>query len=319
MGFYASVAPGGLASVLERLDVAHRAFFEQHFLTASWYDALPMLPLSAAAAAALGKPHYEAMRDRASVQVESDASGVYRVILGMASVEMLVPRLPRAMMQYFDFGEASATLTSKTTCEVTHAGVPMPIVPLGVPLADGFLSTALRLAGATEISFDADPPERDGVAFGTPTYKLRFQVGWKLGVGRVVDARLPELDHHPIGAPHVGEAPVGLGVEHLQDLDVLRAQRREHRVEIVHAQIDHEVFRARAEVGRVVIEQPEHGVSLLRRVFPLAPREHAPPRLGLEPQAIGEPRSRLGRVRLEEHSADARHLCHDASVVVTGS
>jgi hypothetical protein len=180
MGLYALSVPGGLAAVLERLDPAHRSFFDQHFLTASWYDALPMLPLSGAAAAALGKPHYEAMRDRASVQVESDAVGVYRVILAMASPEMLVPRLPRAMMQYFDFGEATSAITSPTSCQVTHAGVPMPIVPLGVPLADGFLTTALRLAGANAITFDADPPERDGVAFGTPTYTLRFNVGWQL-------------------------------------------------------------------------------------------------------------------------------------------
>lgn len=177
-GYYNQVVPGGVAAVLERVDPLVRPFFEQHFLTASWYDALPLFPLSVAAAQVRGVPYHAAMVERARIQAEADIHGIYRVILDIASPETLAPRIGRAVMKYFNYGEAVSRMSGDRLCELTHAGVPMPLVPLCAPLAEGYLLEAFTQAGAKGMTFKADAPERDGEFDGTPTYLLRFWLGW---------------------------------------------------------------------------------------------------------------------------------------------
>lgn len=178
VGYYTAAVPGGMPEIERHLDAPFARFFRQHFLTASWYDALPLLPFSIAAAKARGLSHHEALVERAAAQAEADIHGLYKVILNITSPETIAARVGRAAMQYFDFGEATSRVIDERTHEVTHAGVPMPLVPLGAPLAEGFLMTALRISGAREPTFHAAPPLRAGETDGMPTYDLRFTIGW---------------------------------------------------------------------------------------------------------------------------------------------
>lgn len=178
IGFYASAVPEGIAALETHLDAAHATFFRQHFLTASWYDALPLLQLSTAVAHARGLSHHDAVVERAAAQAEADIHGLYKVILNITSPETVASRVSRAAMQYFDFGESTSRAIDAHTHEISHSGVPMPLVPLSAPLAEGFLLTALRISGAADPSFSAEPPVRTGDVDGTPTYTLRFRISW---------------------------------------------------------------------------------------------------------------------------------------------
>ncbi len=178
VGYYTSQLPGGLRDLDPHLEPALSRFVHQHFLTASWYDALPLLPLAIAAAKASGLSLYDAMLARAAAQAEADIHGLYKVILNFTSPETIASRVGRAAMQYFDFGEAVSTALDDHLHEITHSSVPMPLVPLSTPLAEGFLMTALRISGARDATFRAAPPLRAGEIDGTPTYDLRFIIGW---------------------------------------------------------------------------------------------------------------------------------------------
>ncbi len=178
IGYYNATVPGGIDALAQLLEPRCARFLQQHFLTASWYDALPMLPFSLAAAKARGISHHAAMLERAATQAEADIHGLYKVILNFTSPETIAARVGRAVMQYFDFGEATSRAVDERTHEIIHTGVPMPLVPLSAPLAEGFLMTALRIAGAPEPTFHAAAPVRDSEVDGTPTYELRFVIGW---------------------------------------------------------------------------------------------------------------------------------------------
>lgn len=178
VGFYTSLVPGGMPEIEKHLDPSYCPFFRQHFLTASWYDALPLLPFSSAAAKARGLSHHEAMLERATAQAEADIHGLYRVILNITSPDTIASRVGRAAMQYFDFGEATSHAIDDHTHEIVYVGLPMPLVPLAAPVAEGFLMTALRISGATDPRFHAEPPVRVGEVDGTTVYALRFQISW---------------------------------------------------------------------------------------------------------------------------------------------
>jgi hypothetical protein len=176
--YYSRVVSGGAALVFGHLDDAHRAFFDQPFLAGSWYDALPLLPLSHVGAGARGMRHYDAMRERATAQAKQDVEGIYRAILRITSPELVALRVGRVLLQYFDFGHAYAQIVRPGTCEIVQSGVPVSLVELGTPLADGFIVTLVTMAGGRDVHFSAASPMPDGRVEGMATMRVRYDVAW---------------------------------------------------------------------------------------------------------------------------------------------
>src|SRR5689334_3890299 len=152
--------------MLSGLDDEHQAFFRQQFLGASWYDALPLLPLSHAGARARSLPHYEATRDRARLQARDDAEGVYRALLKRPSPELAALRIGRVLPYYFDFGRGYSQITHPGTCEVVQSGMPSPLVEWAKPAAEGFLVTVIAMAGGKNVRFTPQPPTQEGQVAG---------------------------------------------------------------------------------------------------------------------------------------------------------
>lgn len=176
--YYSHTLPGGVAQVFEQLDDAHRAFFDQPFLAGSWYDALPLLPLSHAGANARGMRHYDALLERATAQAKQDVEGIYKGILRITSPELVALRVGRVLLQYFDFGRAYAQIVRPGTCEIVQSGVPASLVELGAPVAKGFVVTLVTMAGGQDVQFSAGSATPDGRVEGTPTMRVRYDVSW---------------------------------------------------------------------------------------------------------------------------------------------
>jgi hypothetical protein len=172
--------PGGRAAVVEALEApALAAFFTQRFLTGSWYDAFPGVPMGVAAAKVAGVPVAEFVAKRARWQAERDTQGVYRAQLKLASATMIVDRVPQLAARYFDFVKIEQEKVNPREYLAVITGVPASLASLYVSLAESFLAVAMETAGARNIRFVWGEPEPDGTRSGVRIVLLRRHLQWE--------------------------------------------------------------------------------------------------------------------------------------------
>jgi hypothetical protein len=172
--------PGGLAAVLAQIDdPALRAFYDQTFLAASTYDIFPLIPFGQAGAKLAGVPYPEFVRRGAELTATRDMNGIYRVILKLASPEMVVARLPRILAQYFDFGDIDGKFNGSRRYEATARGLPRTIALWLTNIAQGFIPVVLEQAGARNVSLAIRAPLDSGVEHGVTVVTVSFEVRWE--------------------------------------------------------------------------------------------------------------------------------------------
>lgn len=176
--YYAAHVDGGADAVLALMDAPHAEFFRQPFVVGGWYDALPLVALGLAASRARGLTLSDSLRQRASAQATQDVHGIYRMLLRLTSPETVVTRIGRVMLQYFDFGTSESRMIGVRTAEIVQSGVPVHVVPLSGPIAEGFVTRVLELARADNVRFRTIRPTSEGSARGVECFRLRFEVSW---------------------------------------------------------------------------------------------------------------------------------------------
>jgi hypothetical protein len=171
--------PGGTAAMIAGLhDPRLRAFFEQPFLAASWYDMLPLLPAGRVCAALIGKDYEAYLRARTTAQVTADLGGVYRILLRVVSTETVALRLPKLLGQYLEFGSTSAKAVRPELVEVESLGMPRVLVPWFQPVSETYAVAALRAAGAESPRVIRHPLEPAGVRSGVRIVRYRWDIAW---------------------------------------------------------------------------------------------------------------------------------------------
>ena len=169
--------PGGTAAVNETFRDRRLAdFFEQPFLAASWYDALPILPLWYACAQVTNEPAIDFLKTRTRHQAKQDIHGVYRLILKLASAETVALRIPRAVGKYFDFGATEASVVRPGIVRMRQTGIPLIMAPWFAIVGETFVNVALEIAGATGVKVRRKPVEPSGEAHGTPVVIMEADV-----------------------------------------------------------------------------------------------------------------------------------------------
>ena len=180
--YYERVVPGGMAAVRRSIaasgDAALLRFVDTPFVAGGWYDALPAMSVSRAAARLADMPHAQLLRENAAWMADRDLRGVYRVLLGLASVEMVALRLPRLSMQYLDFGHAEAKVAGPRFVEACRFGVPAPLVSWFTFGSQGFIPVALKLAGARSVRVRHGKTRPDGFDHGTLLVQVPFEIEW---------------------------------------------------------------------------------------------------------------------------------------------
>ncbi len=177
--YYDRHLPGGSSAVAERLPPALARFFgEERFLAGSWYDVLPIAPISAAAAVVGGISHGELVRRNAAWLAHRDVNGVYRALLRVARPDAVAMRLPRASMQYFNFGSADGEQVAPGHFESTRRGIPSLLGAWMSWAVEGFTPVALGYAGAKNITVESSPPVPDGDLLGHRTSRMSFTIRW---------------------------------------------------------------------------------------------------------------------------------------------
>ncbi len=171
--------PGGVAAVLPRLaDAELRAFFGQKFLAASFYDLLPLLEFGREAAHLAGIPYTAYVRGGARLQAEKDVNGLYRALLRLASPNLVVLRMPRVLMQYMSFGQATGRMTGEKTYEIVVRGVPEAVQVWLTAAAEGFIPFVLETAGAKNVVTRQMRATADETKSGVPLVTGGVVVKW---------------------------------------------------------------------------------------------------------------------------------------------
>ena len=179
LDFYEHFLPGGLDALRGELDAELREFFlDESFLASSWYDILPIIPISQAAARVKGIAHRELVRANAAWIADRDMRGVHRFILRVASAKLVVGRLPRLSMQYFDFGDTDGRMVDERRFETTRVGIPVVLADWMVWVIEGFTPVVLQAAGARVVLVEQLGREPDGRMAGMDTVRIELAIRW---------------------------------------------------------------------------------------------------------------------------------------------
>jgi hypothetical protein len=172
--------PGGREAVLALIEEPDlRAFYLQNFLAASSYDIFPLLPFGMAGAKIVGIPYGEFVRRGAEFTALRDMNGIYRVLLKLASPEMVIARIPRILAQYFDFGSVEGQFIGARCYEATARGLPKPIAFWLTNISQGFIPVVLAKAGARHVSMRVRAPAETHVEQGVRLVDVSFDVSWE--------------------------------------------------------------------------------------------------------------------------------------------
>jgi hypothetical protein len=182
--FYDRFIPGGTRAVIASAARSNPSLpglersLSQSFVAGGWYDVLPILPMSRAAAFLGGLTHLRLLRDNAAWLARRDLHGVYKVVLQLASVEMVAMRLPRLSMRYFDFGSSSGKMSGPKQMTSQRTGIPRSMGDWFVHCTEGFVPVALTLAGAQDVRVrcvTAPTPARRG---GQELVDITVELSW---------------------------------------------------------------------------------------------------------------------------------------------
>ena len=173
--YYGKVVPGGLAAFEAALSPELRTFFLSNFIASGWWDVLPIVPLSAVAAKLCGISQRELVIANARHTAERDISGVYRLLLKVASPSLVAGRLPRISMQYFSFGESSGAQVAPGEFRAEQRGVPIALQDWLIWAVEGFAPVALSAAGAKSVSVTRD---RVRAELGGETVAIGWTLRW---------------------------------------------------------------------------------------------------------------------------------------------
>jgi hypothetical protein len=177
--YYEAAVPGGVAAVIGALaDPARAALLGDGVVAVGWYDVLPIVPISQAAARLCGLSHAEMVRRNARFIAERDIRGVYRLLLKLASPRMVATRLPRASMQYFSFGSSSGTLVGDGRLEAVQHGIPEALASWMIAAVTGFAPYAIELAGGGKCSVRTQPAVYVNEVAGLRLLDLHFTLIW---------------------------------------------------------------------------------------------------------------------------------------------
>lgn len=178
--FFDATARGGFASLLEEIrEPELRAFIDQPFLPASFYDVMvvpDLLPYEAYALRMGVEPY---LLHRVKWQAKRDLDGgVYGWILRLANPATIATRLPKVFGQMYDFGvvEVGEVIDDTTTARMD--GVPRVLSAWLSSSIRIYGETALKLAGVKQVRVEAavEPSAVPGIV---PMDRLTFEMSWR--------------------------------------------------------------------------------------------------------------------------------------------
>jgi hypothetical protein len=177
--FYAEFVPGGIDAVAKHVkDPTVAAFLSRSFTPDAWYDVVPKLYLSQAAARARGVAFTTHCREVSRWHAQEKFSGIYRPLLRVVSSEMMALWTPRLTSSFYDFGSTESRVVGERLVRVVRRGVPRVAVQWWAAAASAYFEYCLQTAGARLPHVRWLPTEPDGERLGMELVKMPLEITW---------------------------------------------------------------------------------------------------------------------------------------------
>ncbi len=179
IAFYSEFVPGGIDAVAKHVkDPTIAAFLSRTFTPDAWYDLVPKLYLSQAAARARGLAFDVHCREVSRYHAADKFSGIYRPLLRVVSSEMIAVWTPRLASNFYDFGSTESQVVGERTVRVVRKGVPRVAVQWWAAAASAYFEYCLETAGARLPHVRWYPVEADGERLGMELAKMTLDITW---------------------------------------------------------------------------------------------------------------------------------------------
>ena len=170
--------PGGRAAMyaaIARPDL--RAFFEQTFFAGHLVDIYPLVAVGYTCARIEGVSFERFIRTRSRHQSEGDLKLFRKLILRIASPEMLASRIPLITASYFDFATAEVLEKKTGSISAVMHGIPRDIAAWMSYVADETVRFMLEYNGVKELR-SLISTDREGVKDGREIVGIKTSMHW---------------------------------------------------------------------------------------------------------------------------------------------
>lgn len=178
--FFEKNADKGFESLREVLGAGPlRDFVDQHFLSGSWYEVMHVPQLIAAEASAMRMTERRYLRHRTEWQAAADMGGAYRILLRVASPEVVVPRLPKVMTQMFNFADPTVSMLGPKEYRMSVDGVPAALGTWLHTALEIYVEYAITASGGQNAFVAMERPRVLESREGFPMLALSMRVTWE--------------------------------------------------------------------------------------------------------------------------------------------
>lgn len=170
--------PGGRAAMLAAIGRPDlRAFFEQTFFAGHLVDIYPLVAVGYVCARLQGLSFERFIRMRSRHQAEGDLKLFRKMILRIASPELLASRIPIITASYFDFATAEVIERQPGAITAVMHGVPKEVAPWMGYVADETVRFMLEYNGVKELRSKITL-EREPAREGQEIVGIRSTMQW---------------------------------------------------------------------------------------------------------------------------------------------
>lgn len=175
--YYDEHVPGGWDRVVESLAPDVKPFFAQIHLASAWYDAMPLVPMTEAAARVAGTSFEEVVTGNARWMARRDLTATYRFLFKVLAPGFVAPRLPTLSLRYFQLGEVR-TVPEHERLTAGMTRVPRALAPWLACAVRAFVEEALQISGASRVTVESHTTNDHDVVAGVPTCTLHLAISW---------------------------------------------------------------------------------------------------------------------------------------------
>lgn len=178
--------PGGRAAMAAAIRTPElRAFFEQAFFAGHWVDIYPLVAVGHTCAKIMGMPYERFIRLRSRHQAEGDLTLFRKLILRLASAELLASRIPQLTANYFDFVTAEVVDKKPAAITALMHSVPREVAPWLSYVADETVRFMLEQKVAQDAKMKdlttTTTFERTSAREGVEAVNIRTTMAWTIG------------------------------------------------------------------------------------------------------------------------------------------
>jgi hypothetical protein len=159
-------------------DSSLRDYITQTFLASTFYDMLPLVAASAAAANLTNVQLDIFAQNQGRAQAKYDAEHAFRAFIQGRSIDDFPSRCKLIASRYYDFGEWEANSFSPGTITFVVKGIPAWASPWFSPLLGGYVSSMVQYVARKNASCTVYPTRRDATTDGFQTVICEMDVSF---------------------------------------------------------------------------------------------------------------------------------------------